>query len=94
MMNTTKENLVFALETAGNEGREIGITYSAGKGFTLTMSIIPEVIIWDDSVEICDAEDMGMGIHLMVGLDGDIKYDEDEDAYTVEMEFGDTKIFL
>ena len=81
---SNKENLIFALASAENENKEIGIGYVANKGIAFMVTVIPEIMVYDKSVAIYDAG-KGMGCYFAIDLDEDIIFEENPEDYIYEI---------
>ena len=81
---SNKENLIFALETAENDRREVEMAYASGNGVAINLYVVPEVMILGGEIHITDAE-RGNNCQITIISDEDVEYDDngDETVYTV-----------
>lgn len=82
---SNKENLIFALENAEDNQREIELRF-VGQNATMMIRIVPELMVYGDSIEIYD-EDFNLTIDF--GLASDIDVDLPLEEYCVETEDGE-----
>lgn len=77
------EGLVKMINKANEEDRFISISYASDSDdISVTMEIIPEIMILSKWVSIADKES-GMRTYFSFQIDSDVEYDELEEAYTV-----------
>lgn len=77
------EGLVKMINKANEEDRSISISYASDSDdISVTMEIIPEIMILSKWVSIADKES-GMRTYFSFQIDSDVEYDELEEAYTV-----------
>lgn len=77
------EGLVKMINKANEEDRFISISYASDSDdISVTMEIIPEIMILNKWVSIADKES-GMRTYFSFQIDSDVEYDELEEAYTV-----------
>ena len=77
------EGLVKMINKANEEDRSISISYASDSDdISITMEIIPEIMILSKWVSIADKES-GMRTYFSFQIDSDVEYDELEEAYTV-----------
>ena len=76
------EGLVKMINKANEEDRFISISYASDSDdISVTMEIIPEIMILSKWVSIADKES-GMRTYFSFQIDSDVEYDEFEEAYT------------
>ena len=77
------EGLVKMINKANEEDRFISISYASDSDdISVTMEIVPEIMILSKWVSIADKES-GMRTYFSFQIDSDVEYDELEEAYTV-----------
>ena len=77
------EGLVKMINKANEEDKSISISYASDSdNISITMEIIPEIMILSKWVSIADKES-GMRTYFSFQIDSDVEYDELEEAYTV-----------
>lgn len=89
-MNSIKKDLIFALEDAENEGKEICVNYVNDSGFVLSSYLIPDIMIFDDQIDIWgDVKN-----HIVIPLRDIIEYETDENGewYIIRTEDGKCSI--
>ena len=89
-MTSIKENLIFALESAEYNNKEITFGYINSDGFTMLATVVPEIMVFDDQIEISDTTDF----HVNIPLNDSIDYDDENDGeYTIHTKHGEISIF-
>ncbi len=89
-MTSIKENLIFALESAEYNNKEIMLGYINNDGITMLITIIPEIVVFDDQIDIYDGTDF----HINIPLNGSIDYDDENDGeYIIHTENAEISIF-
>lgn len=77
------EGLVKMINKADEEDRPISISYASDSdNISVTMEIVPEIMILGEWVSIADKES-GMRTYFSFQLDSEVDYDELEEEYTV-----------
>lgn len=77
------EGLVKMINKANEEDRSISISYASDSDdISVTMEIIPEIMILSKWVSIADKES-GMRTYFSFQIDSDVEYDELEEVYTI-----------
>ena len=77
------EGLIKMINKANEEDKPISISYASDSDdISVTMEIIPEIMILSKWVSIADKES-GMRTYFSFQIDSDVEYDELEEEYTV-----------
>ena len=77
-----KENLIFALENAEENYKEIELGYISSDGLMMTSLLTPEVMINDDEIEVCDAS-KGMACRFVIELNNSLMFDGEMEEYSL-----------
>lgn len=93
---TNKENLIFALETFEDEGKEVEFfSYSSSGCFSIDIHMKPEIMVRGNEIEICDGE-FGTRSIFRVMLDDTVEYYDngDNEEYVISRPDGAFHIYF
>ena len=82
-----RDMLIAALESAENENREIEFSYTSNDGVSVSIAIIPDVMVTGDEVQIFDLE-KGTGCVIAIDLSKVTDFYRDVNKFAVEGAFG------
>jgi hypothetical protein len=88
-----RDMLIVALESAENENREIEFSYTSNDGVCVNITMVPEVLVNGDEIQILDME-KGTGCAIFINLGGLIDFYADENKFAVEGAFGEYAIYI
>lgn len=88
-----KEKLIATLENAENEEKQLELEFASYNGLSLTVYVVPEVMIQEDEIRITD-RDKGVHCQFAIELNDSLCYDDLDMVYQIKVAGGIFSIYL